>query len=109
MYVCSDHEDFLVPLLPTFAFGNGCKYWCPYCNKIYEKGISLKNVETTEELEERYEKYKDHVKPYINAMGIKQWTSVVYAGKRIKPKDLPKEEIARLKSIVDNWNFKIKL
>ena len=114
MYICPEHQDYQVPLLPTLAFGvknsgDGMKYWCPFCGFLDVKENLEDEVEETEELKNRYDKYKEFAKEFIHAKGIDHWLFVMYRKERIKPQDLPKEEKDRLKKIVSDWKYGKKM
>ena len=49
MKICSNHRDYEVPLIYTFAW-NYNEYWCPYCGCHEGMMGAGEEVEETEEL-----------------------------------------------------------
>ena len=98
MKICSNHQDYKVPLIWTFAW-NGSEYWCPYCD-CHEGMLGAgERVEETEELKKRLEFYEKVTKEYLHATGVKVCASTLWKGEQTKPEDLPEEEKERLKKI----------
>ena len=76
--VCSNHSDYVVPLIWTFAFPRK-EYWCPYCG--YTSGMfgAGENVASSQELEERLKHYTEKTREFRSAASM-----VVGGGRRKK-------------------------
>ena len=109
MKICSDHQEYQVPLIYTFAW-NYHEYWCPYCD-CHEGMLGAgENVDETGELKKRLELYKEATKEYRDARGTLICSETQWKGEWIKPSELPKEEIERLQKIVKiGWKSNIKI
>ena len=61
--VCCNHQDYIVPLIWTFAFPKK-EYWCPYCG--YTSGMfgAGENVASTQELEQRLSRYTEKTREF---------------------------------------------
>lgn len=106
--VCKHHPEYIVPLIWTFAFP-GAEYWCPYCGVkggMLGTGIS---VDVTPELIEAEKRYEEFSSEFLHANGIKVCYTTNWMGEQIDPNDLPQEEKDRLKSIIENWQYEVKL
>ena len=66
--VCSDHQDYQVPLLWTFAFP-GAEYWCPYCGHIHGMLGAGTIVLGNQDILERGHKYKEMSKDFLISYG----------------------------------------
>lgn len=105
--ICSNHSDYPVPLLWTFAF-IGAEYWCPHCG--YTGGMlgSGERVEPTPELLATQTAFKKLSKPYLHALafsGRSGAEAVKYQGQWVKPKDLPTEYLAELQATIKAWTY----
>ena len=109
MIICSDHQDYQVPLIYTYAW-NGAEYWCPYCNCHLGMLEAREDVEETEELKKRLKLFKKATEEFRGARGTLICAETGWKGEWVKPKDLPKEEIERLQKIVKiAWKENIKI
>lgn len=107
MKICSRHRSYEVPLIYTFAW-NGYEYWCPYCG-CHEGMLGAgEDVEDSKELEERKKLYEKASREYLNARSTLICSETEWKGKRIKPSELPKEEIERLKKLCETWELNKK-
>lgn len=97
--ICSDHQEYQTPLIWTYAF-NYAEYWCPYCGKNEGMMGAGYDVESTEELEARKKAYSEASADYLDAVGTKVCSSLMWEGQRISPNDLPQHEKDRLAEIV---------
>ena len=106
--ICDNHSGYEVPLIWTFAF-MGCEYWCPYCG--FKGGMlgSGHDVEITDKLKIRLEKYKKFSNLYLNAKKNFVCYKTEWMGKYLKPSDLPEKEKNRLRKIIDDWKYHIKI
>lgn len=108
MKICSNHEEYKVPLIWTFAWPYN-EYWCPYCD-CHEGMLGAgENVEETEELKKRLELYEKATKEYLGARSTLICSELEWKGKRIKPSELPEEEIERCKKLLDSWKLNVKI
>ncbi len=105
MKICSNHQDYQVPLIWTFAW-NGYEYWCPYCGCHEGLMGAGESVDETKELKKRLEFYKKATRDYLNARSTLICDETMWEGKRIKPSELPKEEIERLRR--STWDLNKK-
>lgn len=96
--ICSNHEEYQVPLLWTFAF-RGAEFWCPFCGRSEGMLGAGEDVEETEDLIKRREIYKTRTAVYLDAIGTEICASLMYEGERISPEELPQEEKDRLSII----------
>ena len=108
MKICSNHQDYQVPLIYTYAW-NGYEYWCPYCGEHEGMLGAGMEVEETGELNKRLELYKEVTKEYLNARSTLICAETKWKGKRIKPSELPKEEIERLQKLCKTWKLDEKV
>ena len=106
--ICLGHEEYQVPLIFTFAWDN-CEYWCPYCGCHGGMLGAGEQVSKTPELTKRKEAYTKATEEYLNARCILICSKTEYKGKRIKPSELPKEELERLRKIATSWELKKKI
>ena len=109
MKICFEHRDYEVPLIYTFAW-NFSEYWCPYCDK--HEGVlgAGGDILETKELIKRGKLFKKATEEYRDARSTLICSETMWKGKRVKPSELPKEEIERLKKIVDKgWKLNIKV
>ncbi len=106
--ICSRHDDYKVPLIWTFAF-NYAEFWCPYCGANYGMLGAGRVTENSEELEARHGKYKEISKAFLNAKGTQICAYTTWNGEKIDPNDLPQEEKDRLKEIISEWKYEIKI
>lgn len=106
MKICSNHQDYLVPLIWTYSW-NGAEYWCPYCDS--HNGMLDVEVDHkfTEELEKRLKLYEKATEDYRHAMGVLVCASTEWKGVQTKPQDLPQEEKDRLAKL-RNWELNVK-
>ena len=107
MKICSNHRDYEVPLIYTYAW-NYNEYWCSYCGCHEGMMGAGENVEDTPELKKRGELYKKATKEYLNARCTLICSETKWKGKRIKPSELPEEEIKRLRKFTWELNKKIE-
>ena len=107
MKICSNHGDYEVPLIYTFAW-NHFEYWCPYCDAHEGMLGAGEDVEDTKELEKRKQLYEKATEEFRNARSTLICSETVWKGKRIKPIELPQEEIERLRKITWKRNIKIE-
>lgn len=106
--ICSNHQDYLVPLKWTMAF-MGAEYWCPYCGFTGGMFESGEIVEKTDELEVRLQIYSHYSKEYRNAMGCSYASKILFNGEYVAPKDLPQDEKDRLHDIRERgWKYEKK-
>ena len=108
MKICSDHQDYQVPLIYTYAW-NGFEYWCPFCGKHEGMLGAGKDVEDTEELKNRIELYNIATLEFLSARCTLICAETMWRGERIKPIELPEEEIARLKKLCETWELNKKV
>ncbi len=109
MIICSNHQEYQVPLIYTFSWAYN-EYWCPYCDKHEGMMGAGENVEETEELKKRSELYEKATEEYRNSMGILICESTEWEGEQTKPEDLPEEEKKRLQKIRDKgWELNVKV
>ncbi len=109
MKICSNHRDYEVPLIYTYSW-NYNEFWCPYCDKHEGMLGAGEDVEETKELKNRLELYKKATEKYRTARGTLICSETQWKGKWVKPSELPKEEIERLKKIVSlGWKLNIKI
>lgn len=106
MKICPNHHDeYVVPLIFTFAF-RYCEYWCPYCN--HKTGMFGDTEETNEtpELKARLDGYKRMTREYLDAVSSLTCSELEYprgSGKYITPSELPVEIIEEFQTIRDSW------
>ena len=62
---CNSHQDYLVPLIPTFRF-SGSEYWCPFCGRKYGLFDKLVEVHQSEELIKRFGQYDAISESYLS-------------------------------------------
>ena len=102
MKICSNHGDYEVQLIYTFAW-NGYEYWCPYCG-CHEGGMGAgEDVNETKELKKRAELYEKLTAEFLGARSTLICSETMWKGKRIKPSELPKEEIERSRKF--KWEY----
>ena len=106
--ICSDHRDYEVPLISTFAF-RGAEFWCPYCGTAEGMFGAGENVKTTRQLEVRSEMWEQHTEEFLTARSQLVCSSLIWKGKEIKPSELPQEEIDRCKQVVKDYVYEVKL
>jgi len=106
--ICSDHQDYQVPLISTCSF-MGAEFWCPYCG--FSGGVfgAGKFVPDSEELKTRHTRYKKFSSDYLHAVGVPHCSSTLFNGQWVKPNDLPEEEIDRLIKIKKDWKYETKI
>ena len=106
--ICDDHLDYETPIIWTFAF-NGAEYWCPHCG--YTGGMlgAGTDVPETKELKIRLEKFQEFSYEFLNAIGTLICSQTEWGGKLISPNDLPQKEKDRLRKIIDEWEYEIKV
>lgn len=106
--ICANHEDdYPTPLISTMAF-RGAEKWCPFCG---ENGDIFygEPIPSTPMLEARKKKYKEASDEYLDAVSAFACSSLMWEGKKISPSELPKEEIDRVRKIIDKgWKYNIK-
>jgi len=109
MKICSNHRDYEVPLIYTYAW-NGSEYWCPYCG-CHEGMLGAgEDVNETPELLKRARIYEKATEEYRDALSTSICCELEWKGKRIKPQDLPDEEKQRLKNIKEKgWELNKKI
>jgi hypothetical protein len=107
MKICSNHQDYQVPLIYTYAW-NYYEYWCPYCGAHEELLGAGENVEDTLKLKDREKIYKKASEEVLGARSTLICSETTWEGKRIKPSELPKEEIERLRKLTETWKYNIK-
>lgn len=77
--VCTNHEEYLVPLIWTFRF-HGAEYWCPYCG--YQSGMFGAGtiVSASEDLKQRHDLFFKKATPFL-AGDTNDWEYKVKADK----------------------------
>ena len=106
--VCRQHRGYEVPLIWTMAF-NGAEYWCPYCGCNEGMMGAGTNVEKTAQLEVRAAMWKKYTEEFLTARSRLVCSALMWEGKRIKPSELPREELERCRRIVGEYEYKVKL
>lgn len=106
--ICEGHSEYPTPLIWTFAFPY-YEYWCPFCGA---KGGMLgtgREVAATQELDDRYMKFKEFSNEFLHANGVQVCASTLWEGERVTPDRLPQHEKDRLQKIIDDWSYGIKI
>lgn len=103
--ICSEHPDKAVPLISTFAFP-GAEFWCPHCGATYGFFWNWVEVVETKDLIKANKDWKKKSADYLDARSTLCCSTTEWEGKMISPRDLPVEEKARLKKIIDEWEHK---
>lgn len=106
--VCGCDNDYLVPLIWTFAFC-GSEYWCPYCGTSMGMMGAGEAVPLTKEIFERGKKYTELSKAYLSARSSQICNTLMFEGKRITPDKLPKSEKQKNIDIINNWKYNVKI
>ena len=107
MKICSNHQNYKVPLIWTFAW-NHHEYWCPYCGcheGMLGAGVDVKE---TAVLKKRGELYEKATREYRHAIGVLVCASTEWKGEQVKPEDLPEEEKNRLVEVRKTWKLNKK-
>ena len=108
MKICRNHEDYPVPLIYTYAW-NGSEYWCPFCG-CHEGMLGAgMDVDETKELKKRAKLYEKATAEYLVSRCTLICSETTWKGKRIKPSELPKEEIERLRKLAKTWELNKKV
>ena len=107
MIICSNHEDYEVPLISTMSW-NYYEFWCPYCDAHEGMMGAGESVDETEELKKRGELYEKATADYRHAMGVLVCSGTMWEGKMIDSKDLPQEEKDRLEKL-RTWELHKKI
>lgn len=98
--VCSNHKNYLTPLISTMAF-RGAELWCPFCGQKSDF-LGGEDVTFTEELQNRKLAYKAKYTDYLHAHGVTYASLTEWEGKDIEPCDLPQDEKDRLADLRKN-------
>lgn len=106
--ICSNHPEYEVPLIWTFAFPYA-EYWCPYCGAKYGMLGAGKLVPLIDELEQRHKQYKAFSDEFLHANGVQVCVSTLWEGERIKPERLPQHEKDRLQKVISDWKYEVKI
>lgn len=106
--ICSNHPEYQTPLIWTFAF-NGSEYWCPFCGYNHGMFGAGEEVDTSEELQNRLEKFKKFSSEFLHAKGVQVCSAVEWEGKDIDPQDLPQHEKDRLEKILNEWRYGVDI
>lgn len=108
MKICSNHKDYEVPLIYTYAWMY-YEYWCPFCG-CHEGMLGAgENVKETVKLKKRLAIYKKATGEYRHAMGVLVCCSTGWEGVQTKPEYLPEKEKERLKKIREKgWELNKK-
>lgn len=102
--ICDSHQDYLVPLISTFAFPYS-EYWCPYCGRTWGMFDTDKKVAITEKLTKRLEKYEKASKKFLKAHAVlKGGAAIEYKGKITEEKDLPQKMLDEYKANL-KWEY----
>lgn len=107
MKICSEHPEYQVPLISTFAF-NGAEYWCPYCG--YTGGMfgSGEDVKDTEKLHGRWYIYHEYSKLFLEAKGMWVCSARDFGGERIDRALIPDSVWEIIRPLAKSWKYNIK-
>ena len=108
MKICSNHRDYQVPLIYTFAFPRE-EYWCPYCGLLGGFLGTGDNVEETPELVERLKIYHEKAMDFLTTQGRTYAVGTEHNGVQIHPYDLPEEVKRRDAELRESWEYGIKV
>jgi hypothetical protein len=106
--ICSNHQEYKVPLIWTFAF-IGAEYWCPYCgytSGMFGAGV---NVKSTLPLRRKLKKYEALSNKFLPAYGSTHAISMMYNKVRYTQEALPEAARIKFKKIVDKWKYRQKV
>lgn len=107
MIICSNHQDYKVPLISTMAW-NSYEFWCPYCDKHEGMLGAGESVDEIKELKKRLKSYLKATSDYRHAMGVLVCAETQWEGEYIKPENLPQEEKDRLEKL-RHWELNKKI
>ena len=108
MKICSNHSEYQVPLIWTFAF-NGAEYWCPYCGCNEGMLGAGENVDDTEKLWGRHAIYKKYSEFYLEARSKLVCVKFKINDGMMDRKDMPADMERELKEIANNgWKYKVR-
>jgi len=104
--ICSRHRDKEeTPLIWTFAF-NGAEYWCPYCGVNEGMLGAGENVEWTQELQDRHDKYKKESKNFLHARSAIVCSSITINGENRTFDSLPSQTQSYYRNMANSWKYK---
>jgi len=102
--LCSHHDEKKAPMISTFAF-IGAEYWCPYCGNTQGIFGDFKEVEWTKELQKEVDYWNGKAREFLSAKATFSCASLMWEGNRIRPDQLPAEELERRQKIVNEWKY----
>jgi hypothetical protein len=105
--ICSQHQDYQVPLIWTFAF-IGAEYWCPHCGNTSGMMGAGESVPITPELVALLQTFTRLSHPYLHARawtGLSGAQAVKHNGEWVRPADLPADVLARHEAAVQAWQY----
>jgi hypothetical protein len=104
MKICSNHSEYPVPLIFTFAF-RGCEWWCPFCGNRGGFLGTGDNAEETPELTARLEAYEKKADEFLRAFGRQNCVETKHEGKWVKPGDLPEDVKRKDAELRESWVY----
>lgn len=102
--VCEHHPERETPLLWTFAFP-GAEFWCPHCGYRHGMFGAGKIVDSTPELMKRREDDERASSAYLEAMGSRSCSSMLYEGVRYDRDKLPLAAREKFEAVISAWKY----
>lgn len=104
--ICSNHQDKeQTPLIWTFAF-DYAEYWCPYCGCNEGMLGAGDDIEWTQELQDRHDKYKKESRAFLKAKCAMVCSWLTINGKKRTFDSLPLQTQSYYKNKSKSWKYK---